>query len=57
MMTVPTDVSPDGQVRMVAHFKLAQIGRKSPRMHYYDHKPTNTIYIGYIGFHLATARS
>ncbi len=50
---VPSDVSPDGRIQMVAHFKVAQNDTFAPRMHYYDDtKGTGKIYIGYIGRHL-----
>lgn len=50
---VPTSIQPSGEVEMMAHFKLARIGRVSPRMHIFDGHPTEPCtYIGYIGPHL-----
>lgn len=50
---VPTEVAPEGEVFMGAHFKIAQSGMISPRMHYYDATSINgKIYVGYIGAHL-----
>src|SRR5699024_7310994 len=36
---VPTSVAPAGRIAMEAHFKLARIGRKTPRMHVHDCHP------------------
>lgn len=53
---VPSAVAPTGAAPMNAHFKLAQIGRVSPRMHYLeDWSNTKKVYIGYIGRHLRIA--
>jgi hypothetical protein len=58
VLPVPSDVDPSGQTVMEAHFKLGQIGRISPRMHYYDDfTGTGKIYIGYIGRHLTNTHS
>lgn len=53
---VPPEVDPSGEVQMEAHFRLARIGMRSPRMYILDdlHR-TEAIYIGYIGDHLTTA--
>lgn len=53
--SVPAEVDPSGEVQMEAHFRLARIGMRSPRMYILDdlHR-TETIYIGYIGDHLTT---
>lgn len=52
---VPSNVNSNGAVEMQAHFKLAKIGMKSPRLHYYDDSSrSGCIYIGYIGAHLQT---
>ncbi|GAA1082723.1 hypothetical protein [Tsukamurella spumae] len=38
-----------------AHFKIAQSGMISPRMHYLDDTArTKKVYVGYIGPHLPT---
>ncbi|GHF01268.1 hypothetical protein GCM10017786_37870 [Amycolatopsis deserti] len=58
MLPVPLDVSPDGEVFMGAHFKIAQYGMISPRLHYYnDVRATGRVYVGYIGKHLRTSRT
>lgn len=50
---VPASVTETGYVLMIAHFKLAQIGRFSPRMHYFDDTAgSGRVYIGYLGRHL-----
>ncbi len=55
---VPTTVDPDGSVAMMGHFKIAQSGLISPRLHYYDDVTrTGVVYIGYIGPHLPTKRT
>lgn len=55
---VPVDVDPAGQAAMYAHFKLAQQGMMSPRLHYLDDTAnTKKIYIGYIGRHLRTKQT
>lgn len=52
---VPEDVDPGRTAYMQAHFKLARIGMKSPRMHYLDDtRSSGCIYIGYLGSHLQT---
>lgn len=52
---VPVEVVPEGQVFMGAHFKIAQFGMISPRLHYYDATAVDgLIYVGYIGAHLPT---
>lgn len=55
---VPTSVDERGVTRMVAHIKLAQIGRVSPRLYYIDRvKQDGLVYVGYIGPHPRTATS
>ena len=54
---VPESVDPSCRKLMVAHFKLGEIGRKSPRMYYYDDSSSGRIYIGYIGIHLTNTQS
>lgn len=56
VFNVPAEVDHSGEIQMEAHFRLARIGMRSPRMYILDdlHR-TETIYIGYIGDHLTTA--
>ena len=55
---VPTSVSPEGKVAMLAHFKIAQSGLVSPRLHYYDATAVaGKIFVGHIGPHLPTKRT
>ncbi|MFC7742213.1 hypothetical protein ACFQXA_16540 [Nocardiopsis composta] len=52
---VPQEVSPDGEVTMLAHIKLDSEYGICPRLYFYpDLGPgtTNRIYIGYLGRHL-----
>lgn len=52
---VPFEVNQSGWAVMEAHFKLGQIGMRSPRMHIFDDlSRSNKIYIGYVGDHLNT---
>ena len=55
--TVPTTVDPAGKVYMEQHLKVDRGGQSAPRIHLYDDSggPTQRIYIGYIGPHLATS--
>lgn len=49
---------PNGPVFMGAHFKIAQFGLISPRMHYHDSLAVDgKIYVGYIGPHLPTGKT
>jgi hypothetical protein len=58
MLAVPRSVDPSGTVFMGAHFKIAQSGTTSPRLHYYDaYEADATIYVGYIGPHLVSPRT
>lgn len=58
MLPVPVTVAPEGKAFMSAHFKIAQYGLISPRLHYLDHvSRTGKIYVGYIGKHLPTRRT
>ena len=58
LFPVPHTVEAAGVVAMMAHFKIAQSGMMSPRLHYYDDvRRTGKLYIGYIGPHLPTKRT
>ncbi|MEV0679363.1 hypothetical protein AB0I60_22855 [Actinosynnema sp. NPDC050436] len=58
VLRVPVEVAADGATFMGAHFKIAQNGMFSPRLHYYDDvKGSRKIYVGYIGRHLPTKRT
>lgn len=58
VFSVPEAVSADGEVYMGAHFKIAQSGQVSPRLHYFDDTAgSGLIYVGYIGPHLPTKRT
>jgi hypothetical protein len=55
---VPDQVDTSGRVFMPSHFKIAQSGLISPRLHYLDDTArTGKIYVGYIGRHLPTKRT
>lgn len=55
---VPDAVDPARRIAMMAHFKIAQSGLISPRLHYYDDVTrSGKVYIGYIGPHLPTKRT
>ena len=55
---VPSLVEATGKIAMMAHFKVAQSGLISPRIHYYDDvRRTGKVYVGYIGPHLPTKRT
>jgi hypothetical protein len=55
---VPDTVCPDREIFMGAHFKIAQFGMISPRLHYHnDARGTGQIYVGYIGKHLKNSRT
>jgi hypothetical protein len=55
---VPLEVDPAGAASMMAHFKIAQSGLVSPRLHYLDDvRRTGKVYVGYIGPHLPTKRT
>lgn len=57
-LPVPEAVEPAGRIAMMAHFKIAQSGLISPRLHYYDDVTrSGKVYIGYIGPHLPTKRT
>lgn len=48
----------DARVFMGAHFKLAQSGLLSPRLHYHDDTAqTGKVYVGYLGPHLPTKQT
>ncbi len=52
-LPVPLAVCPVGRVFMGPHFKIANKGSISPRMHYFDDTPNSgKVYVGYIGRHL-----
>ncbi len=58
IFSVPNGVEPAGRVAMMAHFKIAQSGLISPRLHYYDDvRRSGKVYVGYIGPHLPTKRT
>lgn len=58
MLPVPPEVDSAGKVFMRAHFKIAQCGMISPRLHYHDDTArSGKIYVGYIGRHLPTKRT
>lgn len=58
MFKVPTSVDPSGTVFMGAHFKIAQWGMISPRLHYYDATAIDGfVYVGHIGEHLPTGQT
>jgi hypothetical protein len=43
---------------MASHFKIAQSGMISPRLHYIDDTAkTGKVYVGYIGRHLPTKQT
>lgn len=55
MLPVPTMVAPGGAIFMGAHFKIAQFGMVSPRLHYHDATAVDgRIYVGHLGAHLPT---
>ena len=55
---VPSVVDPTCATAMMAHFKVAQSGLISPRLHYYDDvRRSGRVYVGYIGPHLPTKRT
>lgn len=57
-LPVPTHIDPSGIVFMGAHFKLANVGLISPRLHYLDATTIDgVVYVGYIGAHLPTAKT
>ncbi len=53
---VPNSVNPSGKVYMEQHVKIDRGGQSAPRIHFYDDSggPSQRIYIGYVGPHLAT---
>lgn len=55
---VPADIDPSRKIFMGAHFKIAQSGMISPRLHYHDGTArTGCVYVGYIGPHLQTKQT
>lgn len=57
-LPVPVEVDHTGMVFMDSHFKIAQSGLISPRMHYFDdNSRTGKVYVGYIGRHLPTQKT
>ncbi len=57
-LPVPPHVSPSGKAFMGAHFKIAQHGLISPRLHYFDASGVDgMVYVGYIGPHLPTKKT
>ena len=53
---VPTTVDPSGKIYMEQHVKVDRGGQSAPRVCIYDDSggPSQRIYVGYIGPHLAT---
>lgn len=52
-LRVPTSINEEGRIPMYAHYRLANDGGKSPRLHYHDAtRQDGKIYVGYIGEHL-----
>lgn len=57
-LPVPTHISASGKAFMGAHFKIAQHGLISPRLHYLDATGVDsTVYVGYVGPHLPTKKT
>lgn len=57
-LPVPKSIDASGSVFMGAHFKIAQSGTISPRLHYHDAFDTEKrVYVGYIGRHLPTQKT
>ena len=57
-LSVPTSVDESGTVFMGAHFKIAQSGLVSPRLHYFDATGIDgNVYVGYVGPHLPTKQT
>ncbi|EHR63258.1 hypothetical protein SaccyDRAFT_4448 [Saccharomonospora cyanea NA-134] len=55
---VPPEVDSQGRIFMGAHFKLAQFGIISPRLHYHDNTARDgLVYVGYLGRHLPTKQT
>ncbi|MEV8177935.1 hypothetical protein AB0O99_07750 [Cellulosimicrobium funkei] len=58
VLRVPRSVDATGSVFMGAHFKIAQSGMISPRMHYHDAVDIDGhVYVGYLGPHLPTQKT
>jgi|GEM_PF-3523314 len=53
---VPKSVNSSGRAYMEQHVKIDRGGQSAPRIHFYDDSggPSQRIYVGYIGPHLAT---
>lgn len=57
-LPVPSSVAASGTAFMGAHFKIAQSGLISPRLHYLDATGIDgNVYVGYIGPHLPTKQT
>ena len=55
---VPETIAESGSIFMGAHFKIANSGLISPRLHYHDATAVDgKVYVGYIGPHLPTQQS
>lgn len=55
---VPGAIDRNGWIFMGAHFKIAQSGTVSPRLHYHDaFDADQKVYVGYIGRHLPTQKT
>lgn len=58
VFAVPHSVDGAGEVFMGGHFKIANQGLISPRLHYFDDTTrTGLVYVGYIGPHLPTRKT
>lgn len=57
-LPVPASVVASATVFMGAHFKIAQSGMISPRLHYFDATGIDgNVYVGYVGPHLPTKQT
>lgn len=57
-LPVPSSIDPTERVFMGAHFKIAQSGMVSPRLHYFDATGIDgNVYVGYLGPHLPTKQT
>lgn len=58
MFSVPARIDRNERAFMGAHFKIAQFGMISPRLHYLDATAIDgKVYVGYLGPHLPTGRT
>lgn len=58
-LPVPVEVDASGTATMTAHFKLARIGMRSPRLYFLDDVagPSGKVVVGYIGPHLTNTQT